>query len=245
MQCVILAGGLATRMRPLTETIPKALIPVAGRPFIDHQLDWMAAHGVTRVVLSVGYRGQMLRDHVGDGAARGLTIQVVDEGERLRGTAGALRLALDQGALEPTFLVTYGDSFLPIDFARVWRQFQRADRPALMTVFKNAGRWDRSNVIYGADEGTVKLYDKHHRIRPAADFEYIDYGLQAMRREVIERRVPPFVDGGEETKSDLAELFQALSVAGELAGVEIAERFFEIGSPAGLQDFERWIAARS
>ena len=97
MQCVILAGGLATRMRPLTETIPKALIPVGGRPFIDHQLAWLAAHGVTDVVLSVGYRGEMLRDHVGDGARFGLAVRVVDEGTKLRGTAGALRLALDRG----------------------------------------------------------------------------------------------------------------------------------------------------
>src|SRR3954466_13491363 len=91
MQCVILAGGLATRMRPLTETIPKALIDTAGVPFIDRQLDWMAAHGVTRVVLSIGYRGGMLRDHVGDGRRWGLAVRVVDEGEQLRGTAGALR----------------------------------------------------------------------------------------------------------------------------------------------------------
>src|SRR5436190_842448 len=105
IQCVILAGGLATRMRPLTETLPKALLPVAGTPFIDHQLGWLAAHGVTRVVLSIGYRGEMLRDHVGDGGRWGLSIRVVDEGTRLRGTAGALRLALDEGALDEGFLV--------------------------------------------------------------------------------------------------------------------------------------------
>src|SRR5580698_4019540 len=110
MQCLILAGGLATRMRPLTETIPKALIPAEGRPFIDHQLGWLASHGVTDVVLSVGYLGGALRDHVGDGAAFGLRVRVVDEGRELRGTAGAVRLALDEGALDERFLLTYGDS---------------------------------------------------------------------------------------------------------------------------------------
>jgi NDP-sugar pyrophosphorylase family protein len=244
MQCVILAGGLATRMRPLTEVIPKALIPVAGTPFIDHQLGWLAGHGVTRVVLSVGYRGQMLAQHVGDGARFGLPIRIVDEGEKLRGTAGALRLACDQGALDDAFLVTYGDSFLPIDFAAVWERFSRSGRPALMTVFRNAGRWDKSNAIFEGD--MVTLYDKHHRTRPAADFAFIDYGLSALRREVIQRMVPAG-DGpdGAAAVTDLADLFHQLSLRGDLGGMEAGERFFEIGSPAGLEDFEGWIRARA
>ena len=265
MQCVILAGGLATRMRPLTETIPKALIPVAGVPFIDHQLTWLAGHGVTDVVLSVGYRGEMLRDHVGDGARFGIGVRIVDEGTELRGTAGALRLALDRGALEPAFLLTYGDSFLPIDFGDVWRRFQASGAPALMTVFHNGGRWDDSNVIFR--DGRIVLYDKHHATRPAADFDYIDYGLSAMKREVIAELVPPpdikmgtlggfpnppatGSDGGpvyaqHVARSDLAPLFHELSLRGDLAGLEITQRFFEIGSPTGLQDLERWMSDRS
>src|SRR3954466_14506259 len=139
MQCVILAGGRASRMRPLTDTIPKALIPAAGRPFLDHQLGWLAGHGVTDVVLSVGYRGDAIRAHVDAGAAAppGLGVRFVAEGERLRGTAGALRLALDEGALDESFLVTYGDSFLPIDFRDVSRAHADAGTPALMTVFRN------------------------------------------------------------------------------------------------------------
>jgi NDP-sugar pyrophosphorylase family protein len=241
MQCVILAGGLATRMRPLTETIPKALIPVAGVPFIDHQLTWLAGHGVTDVVLSTGYRGEVLRDHVGDGARFGLDVRVVDEGAQLRGTAGAMRLALDRGALEPAFLMTYGDSFLPIDFGDVWRRFQASGAPALMTVFHNGGRWDDSNVIFRDDR--VVLYDKHRATRPAADFDYIDYGLSAMKRDVIAELVPPSREEGE--RSDLAPLFHELSRRGDLAGLEITQRFFEIGSPAGLQDLERWMRDRS
>jgi NDP-sugar pyrophosphorylase family protein len=240
MQCLILAGGLATRMRPLTETIPKALIPVAGKPFIDHQLGWLAGHGVTRVVLSVGYRGQMLSDHVGDGARWGLSIKTVDEGTRLRGTAGALRLAADEGALDDAFLVTYGDSFLPIDFGAAWDAFLRSGRPALMTVFENAGRWDTSNVIFDPLAGAVTLYDKRHRTRPAADFPFIDYGLLALRRDVVLRMVP-----AGEAPADLSDLFHQLSLRGELAGLQVHERFFEIGSPAGLEDFEGWLRARA
>jgi N-acetyl-alpha-D-muramate 1-phosphate uridylyltransferase len=233
MQCVILAGGLATRMRPLTDQIPKALIPVDGRPFIDHQLGWLAGHGVTDVVLSVGYRGEAIRAHVGDGARYGLRARLVDEGEHLRGTAGALRLALDEGVLEESFLVTYGDSFLPIDFAAVFRAFAESGKPALMTVFRNAGRWDTSNVIF--DGRIVVLYDKQRQARPAADFAFIDYGLSALSRRVVADEIPAV------GRADLATLFNALSLRGELAGFEVTQRFYEIGSPAGLEDLERWL----
>jgi len=246
MQCVILAGGLATRMRPLTDVRPKAMLPVAGRPFIDHQLEWLARHGVTDVLLSIGYKGEMLSAHVGDGARFGLRVATVDEGAELRGTAGALRLAHARGALEEAFLVTYGDSFLPIDFAHVWAEFRRAAQPALMTVFRNEGRWDTSNVIFeppsdsapGAAAGRVVLYDKRLRTRPATDFAYIDYGLSALERRVVETEVPAT------GKADLAEVFHALSRRGQLAGLEVHERFHEIGSPEGLEEMATWIAAR-
>jgi NDP-sugar pyrophosphorylase family protein len=228
--------------------MPKALLPVAGRPFIDHQLGHLAAHGVTEAVLSIGYRGEMLRDHVGDGSRFGLRVAYVDEGADLRGTAGALRLALSRGALDEAFLVTYGDSYLPIDFGAVWRAFREAALPALMTVFHNEGRFDTSNVIFergpgapipGAGwAGRLVLYDKRRQTRPAADFDYIDYGLSALERGVVEREVPA------EGKSDLAELFFALSRRGELAGLEIPDRFHEIGSPEGLRDLETWLARR-
>jgi MurNAc alpha-1-phosphate uridylyltransferase len=236
MQCVILAGGLATRMRPLTETVPKALLLAAGRPFIDYQLEWLARVGVTKVLLSVGYLGEMLCEHVGDGSRWGLPVKIVNEGRELRGTAGALRLAFDAGALDETFLVTYGDSFLPIDFSAVWRAFLACGAPALMTVFKNQGRWDQSNVVL---EGDRVLYDKTRRSRPAAAFDHIDYGLSALSRELLPRLVT------EGAKADLANVFHELSVNGQLAGFEVHERFFEIGSPAGLADFEQWIQARA
>jgi NDP-sugar pyrophosphorylase family protein len=249
VQCVILAGGLATRMRPLTDERPKALLPVAGRPFIDHQLDWLARHGVTHAVLSIGYRGEMLRAHVGDGARFGLRVTYVDEGTKLRGTAGALRLALAEGALDEAFLVTYGDSFLPIDFADVWKRFRASGKPALMTVFHNEGKFDTSNAIFepagaplrgGRDElgdGRLVVYDKKRVTRPASDFVYIDYGLTALERRLVASDVPA------EGKADLADLFHALSLRGELAGVEVRDRFHEIGSPEGLEELERWITA--
>lgn len=238
MQCVVLAGGLGTRMRAFTEQIPKALIPVDGIAFIDLQLAWMASHGVTEVVLSIGYRGDLLRNHVGDGERFGIPIRYVDEGTELRGTGGALRFALEQQALAETFLVTYGDSFLPIDFAALGVSYSEnaAKQPAAMTVLHNGGRWDTSNVVF--ENGRLVLYDKKRADRPASDYQYIDYGVSVLARSLIVDCVP------ETGRYDLADLFHTLSVRGELAGIEVFERFYEVGSPAGLRDFSEWVAAQ-
>ena len=190
MQCVILAGGLGTRMRPLTQAIPKALIRVAGKPFVDHQLHWLEAHGVSEVVLSLGYRGEMIEAHLGSGSAPrlGVPVRRVDEGDSLRGTAGALRLALDLGVLDDEFLVTYGDSYPPVDFAAVGAAFRRCGRPALMTVFRNDGRWDESNVIFDSRRRAGHALRQERQLRSAAEFTYIDYGLSALRRETVAAR---------------------------------------------------------
>ena len=236
MQCVVLAGGLGTRIRAYTEQIPKALIPVEGTPFIDLQLAWMASHGVTEVVMSIGYKGELLQHHVGDGARFGIPIRYVDEGTELRGTGGALRFALERGALAETFLVTYGDSFLPIDFGALGNAFFAAKKPAAMTVLKNGGRWDTSNVVF--EDGRLVVYDKKRRDRPTSEYQYIDYGVSVLARSVIEAHVP------EQGAYDLADLFYDLSLRGELTGIEVFERFYEVGSPAGLKDFSEWVAAQ-
>jgi NDP-sugar pyrophosphorylase family protein len=175
----------------------------------------------------------MLRAHVGDGTRYGLAARYVDEGVNLRGTAGALRLAMDEGAVRESFLLTYGDSFLPVDFGAVFAAFEAAAQPALMTVFRNEGRWDTSNVIF--DGRMVTLYDKQRRSRPVHEFTFIDYGLMAFRRQVIADAVPSGV------YADLAGPLHDLSVGGQLAGLEVSERFYEVGSPAGLDDFSAWL----
>jgi NDP-sugar pyrophosphorylase family protein len=233
MECVILAGGLGTRMRPATCTVPKALLPVAGAPFADHQLRWLAAEGVDRVVMSIGYKGDLIRGHVGSGRRFGLRVDYVDEGDHLMGTGGALRLALEQQALPAAFLVLYGDSFLPISIRKVWKAFIQGRDPALMTVLRNEGRWDRSNVCYS--DGRVHLYDKRTQ---RGDMHFIDYGLSVLDRDVISE-VPAGV------RYDLADLFHKLSTSGRLAGLEVYERFYEIGSPTGLADLEALLAQRS
>ena len=223
-------------MREVAGDQPKALLPVCGRPFIDHQLELLAAGGVEQAVLCIGYGGSDLRAHVGDGAAFGLGVRYVDEGDDLRGTAGALRLALDEGVLGDAFGVLYGDSYLPIELRPVWDAFRAAGRPALMTVYRNDDRWDASNAVFA--EGRVVLYDKHGTDPSTAERRWIDYGLSVLSAQVIAERVPP----GE--VADLAELYHDLSVEGKLAGLEVDERFYEVGSPAGLVELEGFIASR-
>src|SRR5579863_4238637 len=182
MQCVILAGGLGTRMRPLTDACPKTLLPVRGRPFAHHQLHWLAAQGVSEVVYCIGHRGDLVRRYWAMEPSPVRSIRWVDEHEQLRGTGGALRLAFDQGVLDESFLVIYGDSFLPVRFAPIWDAFHASGMPALMTVLRNEGRWDRSNVIY--ETGRLLLYDKQTDPR----MRYIDYGLSAFRRDLFDHR---------------------------------------------------------
>src|SRR5579864_6791465 len=136
----ILAGGLATRLRPMTDKIPKALIEINGQPFIAHQLRLLAGRGIARVVLCLGYRGEMVRDYVRDGWNFGLQVNYSFDGPELRGTAGAIHQALP--LLGESFFVLYGDSYLPCDYAAVEHSFTESGKPALMTVHRNDGQWD-------------------------------------------------------------------------------------------------------
>ena len=230
MQCVILAGGLGTRMRPMTEVCPKTLLPVRGKPFAHHQLHWLAAQGITEVVYSIGHHGDQIRRYWAFEPSPVETIEFVDEGEELRGTGGALKLASEQGVLRESFFVIYGDSFLPVSFAPVWEAFEDSRMPALMTVLRNEGRWDRSNAMY--QDGRVTSYDK----KGGPAMQFIDYGLSAMRRDIIR--------GITADVFDLATVLHELSERGQLAGFEVRERFYEIGSPQGLRDLEEYFEAR-
>lgn len=223
----ILAGGLASRLRPLTEHIPKALVEVAGRPFIDWQLELLAAHGIERVVVCAGYLGEMIEGHVDDGSRFGLQVRYSHDGETLLGTGGAIRKALD--LLGDEFFVLYGDSYLPIDYGAVARAFSEASVPGLMTVYPNHGLWDASNVWMEGDR--VRLYDKAAKL---PEMRHIDYGLSVYRREVFLRHM-----AGE--KLDLSELMKDLVVRQEMAAFEVDHRFYEIGSLDGIADLERYL----
>jgi N-acetyl-alpha-D-muramate 1-phosphate uridylyltransferase len=224
----ILAGGLATRLRPVTTTIPKALVPVAGEPFIGRQLRQLRAEGVTRVVVCTGYLGDQIEEYVGTGRSFGVEVAYSPDGPALLGTGGALRQALP--LLGDAFFVLYGDSYLPCDFAAVERAWDASGAAALMTVLRNTGRWDRSNVLFR--EGRVVEYNKS---TPRPEMDHIDYGLSVLSSVAV--RDHPALGA-----FDLADLFHRLSTTGRLGAFEVTERFYEIGSPEGLRDAEAYFS---
>ena len=224
----ILAGGLATRLRPITETIPKALVEIAGEPFLAHQIRLLARAGYGRVVLCVGYRAEQIREFAGDGRAFGVEIAYSLDGPRLLGTAGAIRRALP--LLGEAFAVVYGDSYLTCDYTAAERVFLDSGKSGLMTVYRNEGQFDSSNVEFTG--GRIVAYDKANRT-PA--MRYIDYGL-GMFRSTAFHAVP------EDRPSDLAGLYQDLLRRDELAAWESPDRFYEIGSPEGIRDLTEFLS---
>jgi len=220
----LLAGGMATRLRPITEKIPKLLVEVAGEPFFSHQLRLLKAAGLTKIVLCIGYLGQQIVDLYGDGSKWGVKIEYAFDGPRLLGTGGALIAALPK--LGDAFYVLYGDSYLPINYGAVGEFFLRSGQLGLMTVYENHGRYDTSNVWF--ENGEIRLYDKKNKV---PQMHHIDYGLGVFRPEAF--------DGfPRDAVVDLAEVQKSLVARHQLAGFEIKERFYEIGSHEGLQELD-------
>jgi N-acetyl-alpha-D-muramate 1-phosphate uridylyltransferase len=227
----ILAGGLATRLRPVTETIPKSLIQVAGRPFICHQLDYLCQQGINSVVLCIGYLGEMIQEVVGNGSQWGMRVTYSPDGPALLGTGGAIRQALP--LLGEHFFILYGDSYLPIDFSDVEKTFVAIGKKGLMTVLRNQNQWDKSNVEFNA--GQIIEYNKTV-IRP--QMHHIDYGLGILQSRVLQAYPA-------RQSFDLSKVYNGLSLAGELAGYEVFERFYEIGSHQGIADTQAYLLEKT
>ena len=220
----ILAGGLATRLRPATEKTPKALLSVAGEPFIIHQLRLLHSHGFRKIVLCVGYLGEMIKAELGDGSSLGMQIAYSFDGPTLLGTGGALKRALPK--LGEQFLVIYGDSYMPVDYSAIVEAFVLSRKPALMTVFENEGRWDASNVWFEA--GEIHRYDKKLR---TAEMRHIDYGIAVLSAEV-------FASFPDDRAFDLADVYSRLVSEKQMAAYEVKQRFYEIGSREGLAELD-------
>ena len=216
-------------MRPLTDPLPKALLEVAGEPFLAHQLRLFARQGIANVKLLVGYRWEQIRAFAGDGSRFGVRVDYIVDGPKLFGTGGAVRRALDR--LGPEFLVTYGDAWLDTPYGAVVEAFHASGLPAMMCVFRNENRWDMSNVVF--ENGVIRLYSKTRRL---SEMRHIDWGLGMLKAAVLATR--PI-----DEPWDLSELYEELSVVGRLAGYEVAQRFYEIGSLAGLAETDRLLRA--
>ncbi|HMC78462.1 MAG TPA: nucleotidyltransferase family protein [Vicinamibacterales bacterium] len=226
----ILAGGLATRLKPVTERIPKSLVEVAGRPFAEHQVELLRSHGLTDIVFLAGHLGEMLREALGDGSRWNVSIRYVFDGPRPLGTGGALRAALPH--LAGSFLVLYGDSYLECDYTAIARAFVASGKSALMTVCRNDDRWDRSNVHY--EDGRIVAYNKDAR---TPDMHHIDYGLGALKADALTRYAA-------DEAFDLSSVYRTLLAEDELAAFDVPGRFYEIGSHAGLEETRRHLSGR-
>lgn len=220
----ILAGGRATRLGAVARRVPKAMVPVAGRPFVEHQLAALRAHGARRIVLLVGHLGEAIEAGVGDGRGFGLEVAYSWDEPALDGTAGALRRALP--LLGERFLVLYGDAYLRVDYREVDRVHAASGRPALMTVLRNRGRWGESNAVVRA--GLVTAYGKRP---PPQGARWIDYGLSALRADALRDRAEP----------DLADAVRHLAAAGQVAAYPVGKRFYEIGTPDALAETEAFL----
>jgi NDP-sugar pyrophosphorylase family protein len=224
----ILAGGQATRLHPLTEHVPKSLLPIAGRPFLFHQLELLRQEGLSRVVLCVGHLAEQIAAAAGDGSRWGLSIAYSCDGLRPRGTGGALRQALP--LLGEEFFVLYGDSYVRCSFAQLEAAYFETRAPALMAVLRNDNRWDRSNVRFRM--GTCIEYDKQ---APRTDFSHIDFGVSVLSSTVL-------AGYPQDAALDLADVYADLSRRDQLAGYEVRQRFYEIGSREGIAETERFLS---
>jgi len=225
---VILAGGLATRMKPITEKIPKSLIEVKGKPFIIHQLNYLKSQGIQNIVLCIGHLGDMIQSLIGSGESLGLNIKYSLDGDKLLGTGGAIKKSLP--LVTKDFFVLYGDSFLPIHYKSVEEAYFLLKKNALITVVKNNDQWDKSNVEF--ESGKVLEYNKQH---PNQNMHYIDYGLSILNQSIFDTY-------HENERFDLSDLYHKLSLHDHLAGFETFERFYEIGSQSGLKETENYLS---
>ncbi len=226
---VILAGGLGTRLRPLTSEVPKALIPIGGKPFLHHQIELVKRSGIRDIVLCVGHLADMVKDYFGDGRWLGVRIRYSEEEGHLLGTAGAIKNA--EPLLGDSFFLMYGDSYLMIDYHEIMRYFRRFDRLGLMVVWKNVDRFERSNVMI--EGNLVTAYNKDQK---SSNMDYVNYGLSVLRKEAL-----TFMPAGRPFSQE--EFYQILIDQRELLAFEVEQRFYEIGSPKGLEEFGMLVAS--
>ena len=227
----ILSGGLGSRLAALAKDIPKAMVAVAGEPFVAHQLRLLRRRGARRIVICTGHLGEYIERFVAGGAGFGLAVEYCHDGNRLLGTGGSIKNALTKFPSLETFALTYGDSYLDVDFSRAYEVFATSDKAGLMTVLHNQNRWGDSNVKFA--DGQVLGYEKGVKDK---DFQYIDYGFSFLRREA-------FADLNMET-FDLSIVWQSLIAREQLLGYPVPKRFFEIGTPEGLRETEAEICRR-
>jgi NDP-sugar pyrophosphorylase family protein len=227
-QLVILAGGFAKRLGLITEQIPKALVKINDIPFVDWQLSLLARKGIKKVIFCVSHKSEMIESHIGDGSRFNLEVKYSKDGITQLGTGGAIRKSIS--LLDESFMVLYGDSYLEMDYKEAETAFEASGKPAMVTVYKNSGQYDTSNIKF--NKNVVEQYKKGS-IR--AQFDHIDYGLSFFKKEVFKNQ-----ELGK--YFDLSEVFEDLSRRRDLAGYEVFNRFYEVGSIQGISELSKHLS---
>ena len=217
----ILAGGLATRIKPLSNNLPKSLILINDAPFIDLQLNLLSDAGFKDVIILVGHLGSQIEKHVGNGKKYRLNVSYSYDGSKQQGTGGAIVRALP--SLGDIFCVIYGDSYLDMNFIEVISKFQNSEKQGLMTIYKNLDQRHQNNVVFDGVE--IKSYSKTN---PSLKAKYIDFGFSIFRKE-------SFKEFSELNEFDLSYVCESLASTGQLEAYEVLETFYEIGSFEGIQ----------
>ena len=227
MQAVILAGGKGTRLRPLTTSLPKSMIPIAGKPFLDYEIKLLKRAGIVDFVICVGYKGELIRSHFGDGRSLGVKIRYSDDGDMLLGTAGSLKNA--EALLADGFFITFGDAYPILDYDAAWKLFRSTGKLAMMVVLKNANVYGRSNTV--VQNGQVTFYSKKES---APAMEYIEFGVTFMNKQALQMLTGDY-------PIDLEMLYRKIIGNNQMAALELKQRIYDIGSPEGLRDFSELV----
>jgi N-acetyl-alpha-D-muramate 1-phosphate uridylyltransferase len=230
MQCIILAGGLGTRLGSRTVDKPKAMVAVAGEPFLRHQLRQLQNGGVNDVVICIGYRGLLIEDEIARHCPLGMSVRCISDGDRLRGTAGAIRRVVERGYTDERFMVLHGDSYILANLADVWRSFDSTNYLGLMTVWRGDVLEDCNA---GVRDGKVMVFRRGESHSNHPSMNHVDCGLGVVEADTLLDLVPPGVP------YDLADMYESLAAQGRLQAYELDERFHEIGSATGLAALDR------
>ena len=229
MQAVILAGGLGTRLWPLTREVPKPMVPVGGVPYLEHQVRLLGEQSVDDIVLLTGYLGEQIEEHFGNGEDWGLSIRYSREQHPL-GTGGAVREARE--LLAENFLLIYGDSYLPIQYTEVLELLSECGTQGAMVVYDNRREnTGVNNNIAVDDDGYVVRYDKQVASDP--ELTHVEAGVLAFDRSILDR-----LSDAEKISLE-QEIFPRLIADHQMVAFPTSQRFYDIGTPDRLQTIER------
>jgi len=227
MQVVILCGGLGTRLKTITKSIPKSLVPINGKPFLEHQLVLLRDQGFKDFVFLIGHLGEQIKDYFGDGNSWGVSIQYSQEIKPL-GTGGAIKNA--EPYLKDVFLLLYGDSYLKMDYASLWNDFKKQKCLAELVIFDDKKK--QTNVIPNIswEEQTRKItaYEKDSNHVHC----YMDAGVMVLSKKIFSL----FPEGSFSLEK---EVFPRLISEKNLVGYEVSKRFYDIGTFERLLTFKR------